>query len=259
MANDHFIPRFLTKPWEAPPQRSLRFYDFGTRSFGRESSRNLFATSDLNDAETEQRLNQWIETPVSQYLAGKRAGGTRTVLAEPPNWRVQRALARLWLFQTPRLAEARRRSAGLADPAPAPAGDESLAEALGRGERCLDELVAALTEASQVVVATIPAAEWLLFNDRGYFPVPVVGHEPIMALPLSTVHFVSVVPRSTPDDALQNAINPEFSRITALSVGPSKKVGKVVVPPDQYPAVDQNPAGFASMLELFRGGAARMC
>src|SRR5688572_19739377 len=102
MANDHYISRFLTQPWEGPPQRSLRYYDCVARKFGSLSSRKLFAAPDLNDPETELRLNQWIETPVSQYLNGARSPHQYIVLGEPQTWIASRALACLWFLQMPR-------------------------------------------------------------------------------------------------------------------------------------------------------------
>ncbi len=64
----------MTKAWTVGEQR-LRYFNFATKDFGQRSSKRLFAQRDVNDTETEQRLNKWIETPLAQYLEGATSSG----------------------------------------------------------------------------------------------------------------------------------------------------------------------------------------
>jgi hypothetical protein len=42
MANDHYVSRFHTAPWQAP-DGNLHFYDYSSGAFGKRHAKALFA------------------------------------------------------------------------------------------------------------------------------------------------------------------------------------------------------------------------
>jgi hypothetical protein len=62
--NCHYISRFLTRPWEVV-DRQLDYYDFESKSFGRLSSKRLFAEDQINSSAVEIWLRDVLETPLA--------------------------------------------------------------------------------------------------------------------------------------------------------------------------------------------------
>jgi hypothetical protein len=73
LANDHYITRFLTDPWEFG-QRRLHYFDFETGEFDDDSSKNVYAQDGLNSPTVEAWLNKVIETPLSNARPRLQAG-----------------------------------------------------------------------------------------------------------------------------------------------------------------------------------------
>lgn len=107
MSNDHYISRFLTQPWETADRR-LEYYDFIRDTFGKASSKRLFAKRGLYDAETEKTFGKVIETPVGEYRAKVLRDGPAAVVPLANEWRVHRALSLLIWMQAQRLIDAHR-------------------------------------------------------------------------------------------------------------------------------------------------------
>src|ERR1700742_1950947 len=97
MANDHYIPRFLTKPWEYR-DRKLSCFDFVTGEFRDRPSRRLFAKSDLNTPALEKLFGDVVEAPAGAHIANI-VKADRLVPA-PDDWETRRALA-LLMFLSP--------------------------------------------------------------------------------------------------------------------------------------------------------------
>ena len=158
---------------------------------------------------------------------------------------MRRAFGCLWYVQTERLRDAQ------AGASPSESENGRLDDLLQGGESYVDDLIRAAEAKRKLIVVTLPYSNWLFFTDLAYFLVPIVGQEPLAALPVSPVHFVCMVRRECRLDSLRNAIK-AVGEITALSVGPSEKVTKVIVPPFLHPEVESEPEHVRDMIQLFR-------
>jgi hypothetical protein len=67
VANDHYIPRCLTRPWhdDSHGREALRYFDFDTGRFHHRNSRKLFAKRGVNTPATERYLAKYIDEPVA--------------------------------------------------------------------------------------------------------------------------------------------------------------------------------------------------
>lgn len=65
--NNHYVPRFLTKPWERA-NRKLRLYNFETNAFESADSKTCFSAREVYPQEIEQFLNRVIESPMNDML-----------------------------------------------------------------------------------------------------------------------------------------------------------------------------------------------
>jgi hypothetical protein len=156
--NCHFISRFLTKPWEVG-ERQLAYYDFKKERIIRASSRSLFAGYRLNDAHTEQRLNELMETPMADNRLPIAAGRT-----EIDDSRVYRAIALLIMLQAPRTGaiEEPRRT------------DAWLSKLLSLPEAELDQVIQLWLEGHQLVAYGVGREDRLFFPSTGMLALPVV-------------------------------------------------------------------------------------
>jgi hypothetical protein len=147
VANDHYISRFLTAPWETGHRR-LRFYDFDTASFGEQSSETLFARFDLHSEGTGKLLNRMVESPVSDYRARVLRGDPGATLIDHSDWRVYRALVGLIRLQAQRLEDLRP-----------PGGDWlTLDQFLASGEVVFDQIGCASVETYRLIGVAVPAS-----------------------------------------------------------------------------------------------------
>ncbi len=93
--NCHYISRFLTRPWETEDgQRQLHYFDFDTQTFGKRSSRSLFAKDEINSQAVEEWLNDFVENPLGR-VRDKLASGDPKALNDWPFFRA--AVLMLWL------------------------------------------------------------------------------------------------------------------------------------------------------------------
>jgi hypothetical protein len=239
MANDHYISRFLTKPWEVG-QRQLWFYDFETDRFDWQSSESLFAAEGLHSKETGDRLNQLIETPVSRYRAATLAGG-EFAIGPDKDWKLFRALVALLRLQPQRHADKERE----------PDRKFTLDNLIAGGENFLDYMASEINKDYVLIGATLRNGAYeMCFTDAVYFPIPMIGSEPILAVPLTPGHFIALPRKSYQKRALEDWLASESS-MSAFSVGLGGTAKKVVVPPGLQSAIRGDPAGLgASFREL---------
>lgn len=74
--NHHFVPRFLTKPWE-DGKRNLRLYSFDSSSVAVESSETALTGADY-PKELETFLTKYIEAPLGELRAQVQNGQDST-------------------------------------------------------------------------------------------------------------------------------------------------------------------------------------
>jgi hypothetical protein len=239
MANDHYISRFLTKPWEVG-QRQLWFYDFKTDSFGRRSSESLFAEDGLHSQETGDRLNELIETPVSLHRA-ETVNGDGILTIPGKNWKVFRALVALIRLQPQRHLDkegAERRF--------------TLDDMIGQGENFLDGLAAKTQEEYTLIAVTLrDGAFQMSFTDAVYFPIPMVGSEPVLAMPLTPGHFIALPRKGYQKSSLEEWLRSDSS-ISAFSIGLGGSAQRVIVPPGLQPSIKEEPDNVRKMLRELR-------
>ena len=63
----HYIPRFLTKPWEVRPGKLL-FFDFDADNFQENDAQTMFAEEGLFTPEQEIFFNRYFETVLAQEI-----------------------------------------------------------------------------------------------------------------------------------------------------------------------------------------------
>ena len=242
MANDHYISRFLTKPWEVG-QRRLHYYDFSQGTFGEASSESLFADEGLHAEATGKLLSRLVESPVSNYRAQVLRSSDGVALVDTRDWRVYRGLVGLTWLQVQRLLDASAERVTM-----------TLDALLAQGEVVLDEMARLATEHHVLLGVTVPSKERLFFTETAYFPIPFVGAPPILGVPLSPRHFVALAPKSYDEQQLEEWLRTE-STITAFSLGVGEGARKVVLPPDVLPARNQNPGALEQGLRQMRDSA----
>ena len=240
MANDHYISRFLTKPWEID-QRVLRYYDFETHQFGERSSESLFAKDGLHLAETGKLLNQFVETPISQYRASVLTNGPGSSLVPSNEWKLYRALAALTFLHA------------LREPDSAHKGTVTLDRMLSPGEAIVDELGRKASEGFDLIGVTTPSREQLLFSERMIFPIPIVGTKPILAFPLTPSHFIGLAEKKFPESELRQWMATEGA-LSAFSTG-ANEPRRVVLTPSWAAHSRSDPKSVEGVLVLFQSNA----
>src|SRR5450631_2290007 len=171
VANDHFISRFLTAPWEEKPARRLHFYDFPRSAFGRQSSESLFARDGLHMKETGRLLDTFIESPVSHHRSESVRRGQ---VVDPGKWELYRALVGLVWLQGTRF------------PDQAPPDGKTIEDIFRDPEGVLNGMATIARERYTLMSVTLPENAFpLFFPDTVYFPIPMVVTRPILAVPLT--------------------------------------------------------------------------
>jgi hypothetical protein len=240
MANDHYISRFLTKPWEVG-QRQLWFYDFKADSFGWQSSESLFAEDGLHSSETGHGLNQWIETPVSQHRAAMLAGDGVLVGPEK-DWKLFRALVALIRLQPQRHLD----KEGSAE------RKFALDDLIAGGENLLDYLASETQKEYTLIGATLrDGAYQMCFTEAVYFPIPMVGVAPILAVPITPGHFIALPRKEFKRSDLEQWLGMEYS-MSAFSIGLGGAAKRVIVPPGLQPRIKEDPDGLKKMFRELR-------
>jgi len=246
MANDHYVSEFLTSRWEGRG-RNLHFYDFEKARFDKRSSKNLFAKRDINAPETESFLNKNIESPVSNFLHraigdGKAAG----VLKPSEDGKLFRALVGLMHLQVQRFDDAHSSRGGF---------DSTLNERVSSGTVYLDELAAITAEKESVLMVTLPGIEALFFGEMGYFVLPVVGGPPVRAVPLSPRHCFCIGPQGDAiHEQLIRLVNTD-GMLSAFSVGVGRSPNRVVIPPQRFETLEEDPLALEKYILDMRDSA----
>lgn len=246
MANDHYIPRFLTKPWEYL-DRQLHYFDFVTGEFEDQSSRNLFAKSDLNTPTLEILFRDVIETPGGAHI-------TNIVKADrlgpgPADWETRRALA-LLMFLSPARIDAAQAIEWTPD------GEGLTPDVLERGgEAFLDRVAAHFLSRFRVFAIEIPADVNFFFPETCGFAIPVVGN-PIIAVPIGLRH--ALLSREGPIDQEEIGGYAERGILAALSVGLATHCRRVVLPPRWRDLALRDKAGAAQELRALRENAQQL-
>ena len=242
MANDHYISRFLTKPWEGQ-NRQLHYFNFESQKFGSQTSRHLFAAEGLNERATEELLNKVVETPLAGLLARTIRTDPSVNVLEPADATIFRALATLWLLQVVRGRDASNRGDGF-----------SLDDVLSKGEDFLNQQAQALSESDKLISVTLPESEKLYFPDIAYFPIPIVGARPIAAVPLGPHHLFAFVKKDVSRAVIEEHIA-EPGRVTCLSVGIGPNTKVTVIPKEDHHLVENSPEDYmAELIALRRRG-----
>lgn len=190
--NCHFVSRFLTTPWEFG-QRRLHFYDVKTGRFGEKSSRYLFSRRGSNSGNIERRLDQLIETPLSNAI--KDWGSTTQDRVIPiDDWPVFRALALVFMFQVPRVAQ----KISVA---------RELAAMCSWPDSKVDQYAWGMNQLYTVGTFRPPATFPLFYPSKGYFLVPLLGDPPLhcgaMAIPLTERLGIVSVPKDFDSERLR--------------------------------------------------------
>jgi hypothetical protein len=193
--NCHFVTRFLTKPWEIPPGRTLHFYDFAEKAIRTKSSRSLFARIGLNDADTESRINSLIETPLARLIAELKTGPPD--FSKMQDWAVFRAVSLLFSLQISRSAKLT-------------SGNHKAMEFYDWPTEKIDQYTWAIHEKRTLLHFVVPANVPLAYTPHGYFfvPLPDVSlTEPgIFSIPLTPTDALVLLPKSADIAGINSAL-----------------------------------------------------
>ncbi len=253
MANDHYISRFLTQPWEVG-QRRLHFYDFESGRFDEQSSASLFATEGLHSKKTGDRFNELIESPVSSYRAALLRGDPNARSQPNGDWKLYRALVALIRLQAQRhldmyLPEQR---------------SHTLDDVIAKGEPLLDLIATEDRKKHVLIQVELPPGHNPLFFPEGvYFPIPLIGTAPILAVPVTPRVFIALPEK---DFDLANDLTdwlkvPEIPSALSIGLGGVGGVGianRLIIPPELHPSLTTNGLGLQQMICTQRELAARL-
>ena len=226
--SDHYIPRFLTRPWQRG-NGHLRYFDFRTRTFGMKKAKKLFAARGLNDRETERFLCKYVENPVAAFQDTLcKADDPEAVFNRAP----LSALTALFWHQTQRLQDFRDKRSGQRT------GPSRMQELAKRGAQYLDQLSAAFWESDEPLLLSVAADEVIFFPESCFVVMPMLGQRPVLALPLSPRLLVAFADRSANREQIHTNLRLR-GRMTALSLGVSRRFHRVIIPPTiEDPPID---------------------
>ena len=160
--NDHYISRFLTRPWERSRNRHLRFFDFDAQCFDTKRTEKLFRARGLNTAETEQFFSTQIEDPCARFqerLASVDSyAAAQIVFDDAP----VTALSGLFWYQAQRLEDARLKRGG--------GGAGRLDDLAAKGADWLQGMASAIWEDFHPTLLLTAADEHVFFPECAYVP-----------------------------------------------------------------------------------------
>jgi hypothetical protein len=246
MANDHYISRFQTEPWEVG-QRRLISYDFSTGRFGDHSSETLFAREGLHSDEAGKILGALVESPAGAHRAGIVRGGP---FGNPSNdWKLYRALVALIWLQISRDPRSR-----IDIPADNPFTLDGL---VAQREKLLDLMGQMSFERYPLIGVALPASSApLFFTDIAYFPIPMIATPPLLAVPLTPRHLIATPEKDFPQEGLKQWLaDPLALSVFSLGFG---GVQRVVVPPEYIESKNADPVRFQRMLHAQRVNAEKI-
>ena len=237
--NCHFVSRFLTKPWEFG-RRQLWYYDFDLKQIEKKSSKTLFAQVGRNTAEIEKRLNELIETPISNAITTLVPSGAIDNV-EISEWRLFRALVLLLLLQWSRGSEKESHRS-------------KLEQTLSWDETTLDQLVLACQQTHIVVGLRGHPRAPLCYPSHGFFALPIRqqsgSYTALYAIPLTEYYAVARVPRDVNMADVFQTTTCQGGYLSNSSVGTT--ASKVIIHPSVIDA--HGAATAARMIEDARKG-----
>jgi hypothetical protein len=210
--NNHYIPKWMTKPWEFKGGM-LKYYDFDTGKISEASREILFAKPDIYSASLEKLLNERAENSLASQVQ------KLCTTDEPlPNYHAFRTSIFAILLMSARIK-----------------GSQGDLEALEQFQKFSRPSLDSLTELTKksfelIRIKIIPPAIFF-FPSTGIFGFPVrtdKGYEFGFGLPLSPFVAIALVPKNrignSPDDLIQRGV------IAAFSTGLDPHCTKVVIP-----------------------------
>ncbi len=232
----HYNSRFLTQPWEVK-DRFLRYFDFETRAVCVRSSKSLFAKPGMNSSASDRLMSKAFEKPVAEYRRRSPIPGRLGQIKDHDEYR---ALLALFVMQIARTGGALvKEYSGM-----------TVDQLLARGEVVFDEAFGVLNPRDEVIGLNLPERERLFFVGTGFFVVPLFGHRPVLAIPMTTTSCLIMKPRGTSNAAITHWFGTHLA-FTAFSVGLGKHATRVVLPPDLVTPNDEIPG----LLQGLRGVA----
>jgi hypothetical protein len=252
VANDHFISRFLTKPWEFADQRlhiarGLRVFDFAKQVFDWAPSKSLFAQEGLTSPAVELMLNRYVETPAGK-LADDIKAGLRLKSLDDVEWKTIRSLALLFALNPQRLFEARGETLPIRSLADLETGGESLMDATAR--QFLSRFAMFLVE--------LRGEHDLCFPEVAMFPVPLPG-QIVIGIPLGLRCALLMSRGNTlpPAGSLEELV--ENDLLPGLSLGIGGNSNRVVLSPGWRAAYDRDAIEAREALNTVRTSCRDLC
>lgn len=143
--NNHYISKYLTKPWELKPGK-VRIFDYAKNEFREEDTEYLFSRRELFTQEEENFFNKYIETISRQELSTIAEKDFRT-----SKWKNYRALVLLLWDLVGRMTAAK-------------SGDASSVKFFtGLDDNGLNQMVGAIEQKYTLAVLTVPEDGRLFF------------------------------------------------------------------------------------------------
>jgi Protein of unknown function (DUF4238) len=211
LANDHYIPRFLTRPWEHD-DRKLTYFDFDAKKFDTRSSKRLFAQEGLNTPAVEAMLGKVVESPIGAYLTDVRKN--KALLAQINDWETLRAMVLLFAFGTQRLSQVQ----GVTFPL--------TLDHFAANPEHIDQLAQLWTKQSRMFGVSLPPKQEMFFPEGG-FAITFKSAPPALAIPLGLNHLVVTRDGDLPADEMDEY----FANQTVVSMSLSLISKRVVLPP----------------------------
>lgn len=227
--NNHFISRFLTKPWEFS-ERRLRYFEFDSGKFDWDSSDNVFAKEKIYSQKIEDFLNKYVETPFSKFRNSIVGNPDNSIIRQ---YNVLRAIYLMHSLQALRVSaisslEARSYL-------------ETLAE---KDEPWINGLVEAMRPKSQIMVINPLPREFLCVPDIGFFcmwlkdKACVTGHSIGWFIPMHPQFALGILSDTVDQDYLA-FLRKQPGLISAASTSFSPEVKRLVLPEDVYQHYDK--------------------
>jgi hypothetical protein len=206
----------------------VAYFDLQVNRLRRWNVEDLFAKPDLNKPAVEQalcRIESVVAARLDDIVSTDNDATLGDALADPD---VCRALSLLFLLQMLRSREA---LSGLD-------ADFNLEGLLLGGDAQRDLVLRGFRARCELGVVRIAPVYRLFLQDTGIFVFPVpqetVGYAWGFGMPLSPTALVAAIPVGVKGEVLQNA-----PWLHGFSVGPSKNIARIVVPPEYVHAMER--------------------
>lgn len=217
MMNAHYVPRFLTRPWELDARR-LVYFDFCAGDLRRSSSKKVLARFGLNSAETDA----WFSRLES------RAAASRDRLVQTCRGRTYGRRQADDLDDLVALSAFQLHRSGLALLHPSDFPSLEMHKDEGPG---WVELVARAARLRSAYFLLFDEDQLLHFPACGFFGIPGRGDDPgARVFPLTPCLALVEAPRATDPTSLAPVLESR-ALMTILSVGYGPLADRVLIPP----------------------------